>query len=228
MKSGLVSASAVLALSTLFLGSASGFQRSSSRTIPADTVIRAELDDQLSTRNNKQGDVFTATLTSRDFSGLPEGTRFQGVVTQARRPTKRDPAVLDVRFQRAILPGGSTVAVDGQLFSLDKDNVVETRNGRLQSKPGKKKFDVKWVAYGAGAGAILGTVFGGKAGRGALLGGLGGAAYAYLNKGKGKDHGDVQLSAGDEFGIRLSRQMVFTNKTNYRYAKYDSQVGRDR
>lgn len=189
------------------------------RDVPAETVIRVELEDKLSSRSAARGERFTAMLDEEDRSGLPEGTTFQGVVTEVRRATKEQPGVLDMRFQRAILPGGTAVAMSGTLGSLKDDDVSRTENGRLVSRHRKKKFETKWVGYGAGAGAVLSTVFGGNFLKGALLGALGGAAYAYLNKDKdGKKPHDVELSRGTEFGIRLTRRLSFSDRPSYKYA----------
>ena len=84
---------------------------------------------------------------------------------------------------------------------------------------GRKKFDWKWVGYGAGGGAVLGTIFGGNLLRGALLGGLGGAVYSYLNRDKNREFKDVELSRGTEFGIRLDNRVAFADRTDYEYPR---------
>jgi len=212
---------AVAALATLGVARVASAQKGSSRTIPPNTIVRAELDDQLSSRTARKGDVFTATLSDKDYSGLPEGTRFQGVVQEVQKSGKDKPGVLAVRFQRVMLPGGASQAFAGELADLKEKGLRQTSSGRLESKAPRKKFDARWVGYGAAGGAILGTILGGATSRGAILGGLGGAAYAYLNKSKKKEHGDVELSQDTEFGIRLNDRVAFTDKAEYRYARYE-------
>lgn len=203
------------------------------RTVPAETVVRAELDDTLSTRTARPGQRFAARLAENDRSGFPEGTRFQGVVTESHRPTKDRPGILNVRVQRAYLPDGTMVPVDGRLASLDEDDVRRS-GGRIESRK-RGKFDTKWVGYGAAGGAVLGEVLGDNLLKGALLGALGGAAYAYLNKDKsdkGGRYSDVELSRGTDFGILLNNRCSFRDNGSYRYVRvderYDEYRTRDR
>jgi hypothetical protein len=211
----------VAALGLMVGSRASAAQRA--REVPANTVVRVELDEKLSTRTARHGDRFTATVTGEDRSGFPEGTRFDGTVTEARRPTKSQPGVLNVRFDRAVFPGGGAVPLSGSLAGLEDDDVRRTSNGRLESRSGGgSKFEVKWVGYGAGAGAVLSTIFGGNLLKGALLGALGGAVYSYINKDKGhKGYSEVDLARGAEFGIRLNNRLVFNDSPRYRYAAYE-------
>jgi hypothetical protein len=189
------------------------------RTVPADTVVRAQLEDQLSSRTAAKGDKFTALLSSKDRSGFPEGTTFHGVVTEVEHGAKEKPDTLDVKFTRAVLPGGQAVSVTGVLAGLEKDDVRRTKDGRLVSaKTRGGKFQTKWVGYGAAGGAVLSTIFGGRTLKGALLGALGGAAYGYVNKGKKKEYGEVELSSGTEFGIRLDSRAAFAENSRFRYA----------
>lgn len=189
-------------------------------TVPVDTIIQARLEDDLSSRTAREGDRFTATLSTDDRSRFPIGTKFEGRITDVRRAEKDEPGVIDVAFERAILPDGTDVAISGGLASLEQDQVVRGEDGRLTAsrKADAKKFDWKWVGIGAGGGAVLGTVLGGATFRGALLGGLGGAIYSYLNKGKGsRDYRDVELSSGTQFGIRLNERVAFSERDSYRY-----------
>ncbi len=215
-------------LGTAFMAGASLAQKSSTRTVPSNTILRADLDDQLSSRTARKGDVFMATLSNKDYSGLPEGTRFQGVVTEVQIAGKDKPGMLDVRFQKAILPGGATVSFAGELADLDKKNLRRTSTGRLESKAPGKRFETKWVGYGAAGGAVLSTVLGGGTFRGALLGALGGAAYAYINKNKKKHYDEVEIAQKTEFGIRATQRLTFTDNSRYRYATYDPSSDRDR
>jgi len=204
-----------------------------SRVIPADTVVRVSLDDELSTRTSQEGDRVTATLDDRDYSGFPEGTRFEGRVTEVRRSAKNQPGILDARFHRAILPDGTVVPISATLAGLDDKDVRRDNDGRLESRHagrrGSEKFETKWVGYGAGAGAVLSTIFGGNFLKGALLGAVGGAVYSYLNKEKARKYSEVDLSRGTEFGLRLNQRVAFDDHGRFRYATYEEeQYDRDR
>jgi hypothetical protein len=192
-----------------------GGDTTSDTTIPASTVVQAQLDDRLTSRKAQVGDRFTATLDPADSSRFPDGTKFEGHVTEAQTATKDRPGVLDAAFDKAVLPNGNTVRISGNLAGLDKDSVRKTADGRLEAK--KKSgsdFDWKWVGYGTGAGLILGGILGDNNWlKGALLGGAGGAIYAYLNKNKGsaedkEKYHEVVLKKGSKFGIVMNDQVA--------------------
>jgi hypothetical protein len=206
-------------------------QRSGQSTVPAETVLRLKMDTALNSRSALKGDVFAAVLMEDDRSGFPEGARFQGVVREVQRRTDSKPGMLDVELRHAYLPDGAKMAVNGRLASLAGDDVRRMENGRLEARKNSGgKMDWKWAGYGAGAGAVLSGVLGGKVLKGALLGGLGGAVYGYLARDKGdKDsYRDVDLPRGTEFGIRLEQEAPFANRSTYRYAANEEQTERAR
>jgi len=193
------------------------------RTIPADTVVRATLDDHLSSRDARVGDRVRATVDDRDRSGFPLGTRLEGRVTEAQQSGDNRPGIIDVQFDRAVLPGGRAMAIQGRLSGLEDDDVRQTSDGRLESRRqsgrGSGRFDAKWVGYGAAGGAVLGTILGGNFLRGTLLGAAGGAIYGYLNRGRGgrdRFH-DVELERGTSFGVRMNQRVAFADTGDFRY-----------
>jgi len=188
-------------------------------TIPARTVVQVQLDERLTSRRANVGDRFTATLDPSDRSQFPEGTKFEGRVTEAQSANANRPAILDATFDRAVLPNGDAVRISGNLAGLDRDSVRKTGTGRLEAKDrGADKFDWKWVGYGAGGGLILGGILGHDDWlKGALLGGVGGAIYSYI-KGQNGDSNDragnrdkyheVVLQKGAKFGIELNDRVA--------------------
>jgi hypothetical protein len=189
--------------------------------IPADTVIKVRLNDRLNSRDARVGDRFTAVVDDGDRSGFPDGTRFEGVVSEAQKSGDNRPGVIDMDFRQAILPDGRKLPINGQLASLSEEDVRRSADGRILSRRGgsSSKFDPKWVGYGAAGGAVLGTIFGSNFLKGALLGGVGGAIYGYLNRDKGKgEFRDVTLDEGTTFGVRLADRVAFQDGTNYRYS----------
>jgi hypothetical protein len=219
----------LLAALTAFNAGPAAAQRGD-RTVPANTVVRVELEDRLSSATARRGERFMARLDPDDRSGFPRGTQFEGVVTEASRASKEEPGVLDVEIRRAIFPDGRAVAISGELAGLGEDDVRRRSDGRLESKhtSKKKKFDTKWVGYGAAGGAVLSTIFGGGFLKGALLGALGGAIYGYVSKDKGRrDYHEVELASGTEFGIRLADRVAFNDDGRYRDAYYE-ETDRDR
>lgn len=189
------------------------------RIVPQDTLVLVKLEQALSTRTSRKNQPFRAVVSDQDSSGLPHGTVFVGTVTEAARATKKRPGTLGVTFRKAFLPGGTPLAVKGALASLEEKDVERSSDGRLVSRHSRnRKFDLKWVGYGAGAGLVLSGIFGGDMLEGALLGALGGAAYSYVNKEKArKKSTDVELARGTEFGIRLLGPTAFHPSPRYDY-----------
>ena len=186
--------------------------------VPEETILQARLAEKLSTRDARVGQRFEAVLSPKDRSGLPEGTRFEGVITESRRPTDKEPGVLDMEFRRVLLPDQKTVAFRGYLASLGADDARRTVDGRYVSKKSGSKISTKWIGYGAAGGAVLGTLLGGGLLKGALLGGLGGAVAGYLGRDRGGSFKEVDLAQGAEFGIRVDQRVSFTDSPRYRYA----------
>lgn len=187
--------------------------------IPANTVVRARLMDSLSSKSARRGDQIEAEVDNDDHSRFPMGTKLVGVVTEAQAARGGEPGILDLSFRNAILPDGTNIPIAGDLSSLDKETVKQAADGRLvaRTKQGKK-FDAKWVGYGAAGGALLSTIFGGKLLKGALLGAVGGAAYSYIKGQKDrKKVSDVALARGTEFGVRLDQRVSFADNSIFRY-----------
>ncbi len=203
--------------------------------IPEDTVVRVRMDDSLNGRSAREGERVMASVDRDDRSGFPIGTRFEGVVTEARRAADRRPGLIDMEFRRAMLPDREWIPVNGRLSRLAGDEVRRGDFGRLEARRGSggNQFNAKWIGYGAAGGAVLGVLLGGDGKdwlKGALLGALGGAAYGYINRDRDRgrdygDFGDVNVGRGTEFGVRLDRSVSFADRNNYRYA---GDVGRYR
>lgn len=195
-------------------------QRGGTETVPENTVVKVRLEQRVSSRDARVGDRVTAVVTDDDRSGFPAQTRVEGRITEVQRAGDDRPGILNMEFNRVVLPGGQAVRIKGQLASLAEEDIRETEDGRIVSRRsgGGDRFDLKWVGYGAGAGAVLATIFGENFLQGALLGGLGGAIYGYLNR--DRDRGsfrEVTLDEGTTFGVRLNERVTFRDRDDYRY-----------
>jgi hypothetical protein len=188
-------------------------------TIPAETVVEVRLNDRLNSRNAREGDRFTVDVIDDDRSGFPDGTRLEGVVSEAQRSSDSRPGILDMDFRAAVLPDGRRVPVRGELTGLTEEDIRRSEDGRIVARRGSNsKFNPKWVGYGAAGGAVLGEILGSNFLKGALLGGLGGAVYGYLNKDKDRgEYRDVSLDEGTTFGVRLTNRVAFQEGADYRY-----------
>jgi hypothetical protein len=201
---------------------AGAFEEVSRVVVPSETVVRARLDQRLDSSTARVGDRFSATLAPGDRSRFPIGTRFDGRITEVQRATREQPGVIATAFDRATLPDGTTVGLNGSLIGLDEESVRQTADGRLESRPQARRanFDWKWVGIGAGAGLILGGIFGEEWLSGALLGALGGAVYAIIERERRAGRTgftEVSLPSGSEFGIRLNQQVAFNDQAGYQY-----------
>jgi len=188
-------------------------------SLPEGTVIRAELNDRLSSLDSHPGDRFRGTIRSeQDSAGLPAGTQVEGQVTAVRRASTKEPGTVDVEFTTLRTPDGRTYPITASLTSLDSDSVRRNASGRLEARgSSSNKNKTKFIGYGAGAGALIGALSHGNLLTSAILGAAGGYLYGQLNKDKDQNNGsysDVNLKAGTEFGVRVDRDMVTTLSYN--------------
>jgi len=185
------------------------FAQSRSRvTLPDGTVIPVTLDTALSSRTNRPGDRFTATVRpGYDDAGLPRGTRIEGEVREALPSGGGKPGILDVDFRRVIFPNGQARSLDAaSLISLDNKSLSRSSDGRIVASANTSKDRAKFIGIGAGAGLLIATVAKQNTLASLLLGA--GAGYLY-NELQGKKPGDVNLKVGTEFGVRMDRQFAF-------------------
>jgi hypothetical protein len=217
---------AALALGVTGSALAQGYSRTADNdALPAGTVLKVRLDNRLNSAQARPGERFTATVRpEEDHSGLPEGTRVEGVVRTAQPASKDKPGVLDVEFTTLEFPNGRNYAINGSLSSLDAKSVTRAANGRLVSKRDTKSDKMKFIGYGAGAGALIGLLTKGNLLTNTLLGAAGGYLYGQLNKDKqnGSYH-DVDLKQGSEFGVRLDQQFAYlpvSSQSTNRYDRY--------
>jgi len=188
-------------------------------SLPEGTVIRAELNDRLSSVDSHPGDRFRGTIRSdQDSAGLPAGTQVEGQVTAVRRASTKEPGTVDVEFTTLRTPDGRTYPITASLTSLDSNSVQRNASGRLEARgSSSNKNKTKFIGYGAGAGALIGALSHGNLLTSAILGAAGGYLYGQLNKDKAQNNGsysDVNLKAGTEFGVRVDRDMVTTLSYN--------------
>jgi hypothetical protein len=222
--------SSALALS---LSSMAQAQRSGYTTrqvsLPEGTVLRAELNDRLSSQDNHPGDRFRATIRSdQDESGLPSGTQVEGTVTSVRRASEKEPGTIDVDFNTLRTPDGRTYPINASLTSLDADSVRRNSSGRLEARGRSSNDKTKFIGYGAGAGALIGVLSRGNLLTSALLGAAGGYLYGQLTKDKDRNNGrysDVNLKTGTEFGVRVDRDLVAALPYD-RNSRYDTRNSR--
>jgi hypothetical protein len=147
----------------------------------------------LSTKTNKPGEKFTATLAEpivdEDWVIAKKGARVEGVIVESD-------------------PGGKVKEVATMAVTIDSLTLADGRTVRLsasqvhrEAKTTKGK-DAKKIGIGAGVGAAIGAIAGG--GKGAAIGaGVGGAAGT----------GAVLATRGDPAVIAAESRLTFTLRT---------------
>ncbi len=165
-----------------------------------ETVV-AVLNNDLTTKQAKQGDRFTMTV--RD-NGQYEGAVIEGTVAtvdQGGKLTGRSGMTLD--FDSIRLRNGQTYRFAGVLTSvrtLNGDTVKVDNEGSAQGD-NQTTQTVTRAGIGTAIGAIIGAVAGGGKGAaiGAVIGAAGGAGSVYV---MGKEN--LDLPAGTELTVRSS------------------------
>jgi hypothetical protein len=132
--------------------------------LPAGAIVTVRLDRALSTGRNRTGDTFAAILEKPvvidGIDVLPQGTRFTGHVTTAKRSGRLEGrAVLGVRLDAFDL--------NGQRHPIATS--LDTRTTEAH-----KKRNIEVIGGGTGLGAVIGGLTGG--GKGAAIGAAVGAA----------------------------------------------------
>jgi hypothetical protein len=165
-----------------------------------ETVV-AVLNNDLTTKQTKEGDRFTMTVRE---PGHYEGAVIEGTVNsvdQGGRLTGRSGMSLNLDTIR--LRNGQTYRFAGVLGSvrpLNGDTVKVDNEGSVQGD-NQTTQTVQRTAIGTAIGAIIGAIAGG--GKGAAIGGIigaaGGAGSVYV---QGKDN--LELPSGTELTIRSS------------------------
>ena len=177
-------------------------------TVPANTVIRARLNEPLNSGEARVGDRFTANVvepvyTASGVEVVPVGSRIGGRVTQVNRAKKRSPGNITVAFDSIRLPNGRTAVINGSLTTLQADDVNADNEGTVKGTSNRKR-DAVFIGGGAAGGAIIGGIAGG--GKGALIGGILGGA---LGTGARvlENEKEAEVKSGTEFGVILNRSV---------------------
>jgi hypothetical protein len=177
-------------------------------TVPADTIIRARINEELNSGEARIGDRFTANVVEPVYAGsgvevVPVGSRIGGRVTQVNRAKKRTPGNITVAFDSIRLPNGRTVVINGSLTTLQADDVNADNEGTVKGSSNRKR-DAVFIGGGAAGGAIIGGIAGG--GKGALIGGILGGALGTGARVLEKEK-EAEVKSGTEFGVILNRSV---------------------
>jgi hypothetical protein len=177
-------------------------------TVPANTIIRVRLNEQLTSRSARVGDRFSTTVTEPVYAGggrevIPVGSKVWGRVQAVNRAQRRRPGNITVGFYSVELPSGLSYSINGSLTSLQADDVNADNESTVKGRNNRKR-DAVFIGGGAATGAIIGAIAGGGKGAaiGAIVGGgLGTGARVY------EKESEAEVKSGTEFGVILNRSV---------------------
>ena len=177
--------------------------------VESGTILRAKMNQALSSKTAKEGNTFTARVTESVYSStgvvvIPEGSTLTGRVDSVK-PARKGGNVgeIDVTFTSVRMPNGKTRAINGSLTDLDSKSAKSDNEGTASGDKTKYR-KVIFIGGGGAGGAILGGAVGGGKGAliGAIIGGVGGLIAETQTKGE-----EATVKSGTEFGVYLNQSI---------------------
>jgi hypothetical protein len=172
----------------------------SSFVVPNDVALRIRLDDTLTSVDSSVGDPFSATVVDQ---GEYRNARVYGHISEIHMSGRVNGSTsMVLRFDRLVMSDGRRAQVHAEIVELyhaPSGEKVDVE-GAIESG-GRGRKTIEHTAIGAGAGALLGGIFGGGkgAGIGSIIGGVGGlGATAFHGQQK------ITLNSGQEMLIRIT------------------------
>lgn len=207
MRKKILARTIVFACAVVLGGGALEIMAQRQYTVEQGTKIRVRMNETISSKDAREGDVFSTNVTEPVYSSngvivIPTGSQVLGRIDSVTKAKKGgDPGSIDVSFFEVKLPNGRTRAINGSLTSLDSKTAKSDNEGTA-SGDDRKNDKIIFIGGGAAGGAILGAAIGGGKGAliGAIIGGLGGLAGERLTKGE-----EATVKEGMEFGVFLNR-----------------------
>ncbi len=179
-------------------------QRTASRSalpVPTGTEMKIRLENEIDTKESRDGDTFTATVLSP--SRFADAT-IEGHIAKIDKSGKLSGKTeLALSFDRIRLRNGERGRMAAQVVRVYGEDSVKEVDEEGNVKSGSKG---KTTAVRTGGGAALGAIIGGIAGggKGAAIGaGIGAAAGAGSTAIQGSNK--VKLESGTEVLIRTTR-----------------------
>lgn len=154
-------------------------------TLPAGAQMTVALDQELGTRQSREGDQFSATLThaivaQNGETVVPAGAKVHGRVTAVQSSSR-------VGEQAFIRLDFDSLTFQGRRHEL----AARIQETRLEERGAGRDETLRAAGVGAAAGAVLGAVLSGGDLRGILTGAAAGAAAGTV----------ISLGTGDVEGV---------------------------
>ncbi|MCI0485187.1 MAG: peptidoglycan-binding protein [Blastocatellia bacterium] len=166
--------------------------------VPARTRILIQLDTGISSKTNRAGDRFTATVISPlEY----EGATVRGHISQLKESGKiKGKTEMTLEFDTIELRNGSAAPLNAELLEVRRSESVKVvdEEGRIETGS-RGEQSIKRGAIGAAIGGVLGGLIGGGKGAliGILIGGGAGAGSLIIDGEK-----ELRLESGTEMEIR--------------------------
>lgn len=206
---------AVIAITALAFCSAAfaqSYQSNSNRvSLSSGTVIPVILNTDLSSNGAMRNDTFSTSVDNNKeaYDNILHGATIMGVVREATPMNGNNPGMLDLGFTSLRLADGRTYPLSGSLTSMDPKQINIGNDGILHAKNSSKNNRLTYAGIGAGAGALVGLLNGGKLKiEDILLGGLAGYGVGSVIQSPQQVH-DIELKQGTAMGVLLTQSVNF-------------------
>ena len=169
-------------------------------SVPGDVRMKIRLDSRISTKDNREGDQFTATVL--DPSGYADAQVLGHIAKLKRSGSATGKTELSLAFDEIRFSDGRLLPLDAQVEKVYESESVKTVDdeGNVETSNRTKDTTVR-TGGGAALGAIIGAIAGGGKGAaiGAIIGAGVGAGSVYVEGGK-----VLTLEPGTEMLIRTA------------------------
>jgi hypothetical protein len=189
--------------------------------LPAGTVIPATLETRVSSRDTRSGDLVRARINDfvtrpvnyeRGIFDFPNGSMIEGRVVSAVPRNGNRPGMIEMDFNRIVLPDGQSFPINGALTSLNGNGVYRNSNGMLVTRNSSKDNRMVYAGYGAGAGLLVGLLTK-RPLEDLAIGGILGYLAGSIQQSQ-QHPNDVVLEPGTRFGVRLESGTTITLPVN--------------
>jgi hypothetical protein len=168
--------------------------------VPVGTNLRVRLNNDLSSKDARVGDRFTATVVNPARYDSAQVNGHVSAIRKSGRVQGRTTMVL--AFDSIELSEGRRGTLRAQVARIYESGSKVDEEGRVESGS-RGKQTLKRGGIGAAAGAIIGGIAGGGKGAaiGLILGGAGGAGSIAIEGSK-----ELKLESGTEMLIKVTRR----------------------
>ena len=166
--------------------------------VPIATNLKVRLNDNLSSKDSRAGDKFTATVM--DPARFNEGTLHGHIRSIVKSGKVTGRTTMNLAFDSIDLPDDKHGVLHGYVTNVYSSKGTTDKEGGVQSE-GRGNQTLKRSGIGAAAGAIIGGIAGGGKGAaiGLILGGAGGAGSLAIRGSK-----ELKIESGTEMLVHVT------------------------